>query len=229
VRVIPNGVDFEEFDRGLSCGEARAALGLEPGRPVVTMLGGVLRAKGTLTLVHALPLVRRVRPDVVFVVAGSPPIVGHASRAYALAKYVLGVDAYDRRVQADAAEATASSHLRFVGIRQDVPRLLAATDVLAFPATAPHFARPIIEAGAMARPVVASRLGPALELVREGVTGLLVPPSDPPALAEALLALLGDPERARAMGEEGYRHVRAGFDADTTARRTFDVYREILG
>jgi glycosyltransferase involved in cell wall biosynthesis len=119
--------------------------------------------------------------------------------------------------------------VRFIGHRADVPLVLAASDVLAFPSTVPHFARPIIEAGAMARPVVASRLGGPLELVEDGVTGLLVPPGDPAALATAIAPLLDDPERAARLGEAGYRRARADFDAGANARRTFAVYEELLG
>jgi glycosyltransferase involved in cell wall biosynthesis len=73
--------------------------------------------------------------------------------------------------------------------------------------TVPHFARLVIEAGALAKPVVASGLGGPAELVKDGATGLLVPPVDADALAEAVLALIREPVRARAMGEAGYTHA----------------------
>lgn len=81
----------------------------------------------------------------------------------------------------------------------------------------------------MAKPVVASRLGGPLELVQEGVTGLLVPPADPAALADAIITVLKDPARAKSMGEAGYAQAREKFDAATNARRTFAVYDELLG
>ena len=225
VRVIYNFVDFEVFDRAIDPLEARRELDLPPRHRVVTMLGGVAAAKGTLTLVRAVPLVRRKMPDTVFVVAGRLPAVGGRTRARSLARSLLGVDTYDRKVMAEAQAI--DGHLRFVGVRSDMARLLAATDVLVFPATVPHFGRPLIEAAAMVKPVVASRLGPSLELVEDGVTGRLIPPSDPVALSEAILATLGDPAGARRMGEAGYARAREKFDAVVNARRTFDVYREI--
>jgi glycosyltransferase involved in cell wall biosynthesis len=114
-------------------------------------------------------------------------------------------------------------------MRTDVPQLLAACDVLVFPSVEPHFARPIIEAGAMGKPVVASRLGGPLELVAEGETGLLVPREDPQALAEALIEVLRDPERAAALGEAGYQQAREHFNADKNAQATFALYDQLLG
>jgi glycosyltransferase involved in cell wall biosynthesis len=227
VCIVPNFVDFAEFDRRLDAAAARRDLGLAPGARVVTMLGGVSRAKGTLELVRAAALVRRTMPDAVFLVAGRGPAPRTRSPLRALARRALRVDAYDRQVRAAAGPLGGS--VRFIGHRADVPLVLAASDVLAFPSTVPHFARPVIEAGAMARPVVASRLGGPLELVEDGVTGLLVPPGDPAALAAAIAPLLDDPERAARLGEAGYRRARADFDAGANARRTFAVYEELLG
>lgn len=229
IRVIHNFVDFDTFDRNLSSGEARRKLNLTPAQNVVTMLGGVAYAKGTLVFVKALPFVRQAAPNVKFLVVGPPPAIGDSSRLKSLAKYLLRADAYDREVMAAAAEAIAGGYVRFTGIRSDMPQVLAASDLLVFPSVVPHFARPIIEAGAMAKPVVASRLGGPLELVQEGVTGLLVPPDDPAALAEAIIATLKDPARARAMGEAGYAQAREKFDAAANARKTFAVYDEIFG
>jgi len=229
IRVIHNFVDFNVFDRALSPGEARRKLNLTPAQNIVAMLGGVAYPKGTLTFVNALPLVRKAVPNTKFLVVGPPPAIGDSSRLKSLIKFALRADAYDRQVMKAASESIAAGHIRFTGIRSDIPHVLAAADILAFPSVVPHFARPIIEAGAMAKPVVASALGGPLELVRDGVTGLLVPPADPQALAEAIIAILRDPSKAKAMGEAGYAQAREKFDAATNAQKTFAVYDEILG
>jgi glycosyltransferase involved in cell wall biosynthesis len=229
LRVIYNFVDFNVYNLTIDAAAARKQLDLTQSQNVVAMLGGVARPKGTLTFVRALPLVRREAPNTRFLIAGPPPRVGSSQPLRSLAKFVLAADAYDRAVMAAASEGLASGHLRFLGLRSDVPQILAASDVLAFPSVEPHFGRPIIEAGAMARPVVASRLGGPLELVDEGKTGLLVEPDDPVALAEAIVALLRDPERAKALGEAGYVQAREKYDGARNAAATIALYDELLG
>jgi glycosyltransferase involved in cell wall biosynthesis len=113
-------------------------------------------------------------------------------------------------------------------VRSDVPQLLAACDVVVFPAVVPHFARPLIEAAAMAKPVVASDLGGPRELVVHGSTGLLVPPNDPEALASAIAAVLEDPQAAMRMGAAAFERAQQLFDAQKNALRTFALYAEIL-
>jgi len=228
IRVIPNAVDLTAFDRAIPRADARQRLGIAPTDRVVVMLGGVAHAKGTLVFIQALPLVRRAVLDTTFLVAGPPPPPRPANGARALARRLARVDAYARQVMAAAAAPLAGGHLRFVGVRLDIPQILAAADLLVFPSVVPHFARPIIEAGAMAKPVVASRLGGPLELVEDGITGRLVPPSDPAGLADAIVALLEDPVAATRMGEAGYARARERFDAATNAPRTFAVYDEIF-
>jgi glycosyltransferase involved in cell wall biosynthesis len=228
-RVIYNFIDFRHFDRQISSAHARRTLDIPLHRPVVTMLGGVAHAKGTLTLVRAAALLSRRQPDVLFIIAGRPFSAKRPTALKGLVRLGLGIDAYDRSVAADATDLVRSGQLRFVGVQRDVVPMLAATDVLAFPSAVPHAGRPLIEAAAMAIPVVASHLGASPELVQDGVTGHLVPPRDPSALAEAIGRLLAEPDRTREMGEAGYRRALRLFNADVNAPATFDVYRELLG
>jgi glycosyltransferase involved in cell wall biosynthesis len=109
-----------------------------------------------------------------------------------------------------------------------VPQIIAATDIIVFPSTVPHFARPIIEASAMAKPVVASDIGGPRELVVPDETGLLIPPESPEKLAEAIISLLDNPELMIRMGEKGYQHASNKFDAKVNSERTFAVYDELL-
>ena len=87
----------------------------------------------------------------------------------------------------------------------------------------------IPQALAVGTPVVASTVGGSPELIRDGENGRLVPPGDSPALAEAILALLREPERARAMARVGQALVRERYTIDATMARTTAVYQELLG
>jgi glycosyltransferase involved in cell wall biosynthesis len=228
VRVIHNFVDLTHFDRNLSGEGVRAELGIPPGAKVVAMLGGVSPPKGTLTFVQALPLVHAVHPNIRFLVAGPSPRTLAGGGAKGLTKRLLGVDAYQRRVLRALAQIDAEGTLTFTGVRQDIPNVLAASDVLIFPSTVAHFARPVIEAAAMAKPAIASDLGGPAELIADGETGLLVPPKDPIALAKAIIDLLDNPARAAAMGEAGCQRARKLFNAEINARATLALYDEVL-
>lgn len=228
IRVIYNFVDFDVFDRSIAAGPARKKLLLSPAQHVVTMLGGVNPAKGTLTFVKALALVREHLPNVVFLVVGERPRIGASDPLRGLAVRLLGGDAYDRAVMAAAAPHLSKPFIRFTGSRDDIPDVIAASDLIVFPSVVPHFARPLIEAAAMGKPAVASDLGGPRELLVNGETGLLVPPGDEQALAEAIVAILSDPARAAAMGRAAYTFADAHFNARKNAAATIAVYGELL-
>lgn len=225
IRVIHNFVDFTQFDRSLDGSVIRDEFGIPRGIPIVTMLGGVAPPKGTLTFVRAMTHVRETIPNAIGLIVG-PGLPKVESGVKGLAKRILGTDIYGRAV---GRELDGNGNIILTGIRQDVPNILAATDVLAFPSSVPHFARPVIEAAAMAKPSVASDLGGPQELIVQEETGLLVPANDPAALAQALIRLFTDPSLARRMGEVAFNYARKHFDAAKNAARTIAIYEEVLG
>jgi glycosyltransferase involved in cell wall biosynthesis len=229
VRVIYNFVDFAHFDRSLDGSAVRAELGIAPQAPVVLMLGGVAQPKGTLVLIKALPLLLAELPEARVIVAGPPLREAESSSLKRLAKQILGVDHYSQQIRhtLESFRPEVRAALIFTGIRQDIPQLIAASDCVVFPSVVPHFARPLVEAAAMAKPGVASDLGGPRELILPGETGLLVPPDEPAALAAALAEVLSDPVAARRMGESAYRRARELFDARKNAAATITVYDEI--
>lgn len=228
IRIIHNFVDLTHFDRTLSGQSVRAELGVPPDAKIVLMLGGLSPPKGTLTFVQALPRVLAANPAAVFVIAGPPPSPTDRDGLRGLIKRLLGTDAYQQRVTRDLDRLESDDRLIFAGVRGDIPELLAASDLLVFPSTVPHFARPVIEAGAMGVPAVASDVGGPAELIAHNETGLLVPPNDPAALADAILELLRDPARAAAMGEAGFERARQHYNAAINAPATLALYEELL-
>ena len=232
VRVIYNFVNFNHFDRRRTGTRFREALGIAPNRPLVVTLGGATHSKGTDVFVEAAARVRQAYPNVLFLIAGTPPqgeSPSRMNRTLRRAVECLGrLPNLGRRTLALIAQHCLHDTVRFVGMRSDVPEMLAASAMVVWPATVSHFGRPIIEAGAMARPVIASDFPSSRELVQPGETGLLVPPSDPHQLAEAIQFLLDHPAEARRMGETGYQLARERYDARMNAAATFAVYDEVL-
>ncbi|HET8541752.1 MAG TPA: glycosyltransferase family 4 protein [Anaeromyxobacter sp.] len=153
----------------------------DDGRTIV-FVGKEFARKGGHVLLDAFARVRRSVPKARLVIAG-PPVPRSAS--------------------------TGVAWLGFVPL-EELPALLAQASVFALPTLAEPFGIAFLDAMACGVPCVATRIEAVPEIVRDRVTGLLVPPGDPAALAEALLCLLGDPAAARAMGARGRAWVSAG-------------------
>jgi glycosyltransferase involved in cell wall biosynthesis len=119
--------------------------------------------------------------------------------------------------------------VRFLGFRTDVTRIFAASDVVVLPSVAEAFGLVLGEAMVMQKAVVATRVGGIPEIVEDGVTGILVPPASPAALADAILSLLRDPERRTQLGEAGRRRVIETFRFETMMERYEALYEALLG
>jgi glycosyltransferase involved in cell wall biosynthesis len=234
VHVIYNFVDLAEFSRAGEADRCRVGLDVAQGRPLVLMLGGIVHSKGADVLIEAAALVRSQVPDALVVIAGMPPSddLGHSPswlkrslrRFLEDLRFLPNVER--RSIELIAAQP--GEGVRFVGVRQDVPDLLAASDLLVWPSIVSHFARPIIEAGAAGKPVVASDFPSSRELVLAGETGLLVEAGDPRALSDAIVELLRSPERRQRMGERGRTLAAERYDSRVNAERIVEIYRSLL-
>jgi glycosyltransferase involved in cell wall biosynthesis len=206
--VIPNGVDLSRF----ASPAPRCAFRREFGVPSHALLLGVVARlepeKGHQFLLDAMPIILRGAPDTWLA------IVGEGSSLAAL--------------RAQASSLGVAERVVFTGRREDVSALTADLTVAVLPSVREAQGISILEAMARRVPVVASAVGGIPEVVTSGVDGLLVPPADPPALAEAVLRLLRDEALRRRMGEAGYATVRDRFSVDAQVRRIEAVYNEEL-
>jgi len=230
LKVIYNFVDFRKFDRDIPAQSFRAEFNIQDNEKVVCMLGGVARVKGTLEFINALKFVRKEIASVKFVVVGDYPVIHHKSGVKnKIASLIFGVggESYYNAILETIRQEKLRDSIIFTGNREDIPDILAASDLLVFPSIVPHSARPVIEASAMGKPVVASDLGGPRELVVDGVTGRLVPPGDPVKLAEGVIEILTDDLKAQKMGLAGYERARELFDGRVNAEKTFELYEEI--
>jgi glycosyltransferase involved in cell wall biosynthesis len=123
-----------------------------------------------------------------------------------------------------------AGRITITGPRQDIPQVLQALDVSVSASATPYegLSGSMRESLAMARPVVCTDVGGNRELVRDGETGLLVPPGDARALAHAILYLLRHPENARTLGDNGRRLVQERFSNEARARTIEALYRRLL-
>jgi glycosyltransferase involved in cell wall biosynthesis len=209
IRVVHNGVDLSRFAPRPAPAKLRRALGVPDEAPVVVSVGRFVAFKGYAHLLDAAALVERMRPGVHWLLVGDGEL-----RA--------GLEAQTRCLGLEA-------QVHFTGWRDDVPDLLALGDLFVLPSLEEHFGRVLIEAMAMAKPVVATDAGGVPEIVVDGGTGVLVPPADPPVLAAAVLTLLDDPALAARLGAAGRRRAESTFSLASHVAAVERVYREVGG
>ena len=210
VVTIYNGIDVERFvalDTKPGA-RVRQAFGIPVGAPLLGSVGRLHPQKGQADMLAALAQVRERVPAVRLLLVGSGelrPDLEAQARSLGLAEVVT-----------------------FSGLRADVPEILAALDVFVLPSLWEGMPNAVLEAMAAGLPVVATAVGGTPEAVVDRVTGLLVPPHDPDALARAIERLLGDPSLRREMGRAGRERVGRHFSIDQTVRRTQALYETVL-
>jgi glycosyltransferase involved in cell wall biosynthesis len=224
VERVYNAVDLAEFRLDLlndGMG-VRWELGLAPDARIAMVLGSVQRPKGHWLVLDA---VTRLGNDVELVLVTGGVGSEYARSTRGRIKRALGVplDNLDALLK-DARRLGVAKRVHVTGFRRDVARIIAGADVVVFPSLEPEgFGRPIIEAMALARPVVATDVGPSRELLGIGA-GRLVPP-DAEALASALTDVLGSAESRRVMGRAGRARVEACFTLERQVAEMAAIYR----
>jgi sugar transferase (PEP-CTERM/EpsH1 system associated) len=207
VVTIPNGVDLARFG-ALGRPEARRRLGIPVDRVVVGTVGRLDPVKDQAGLVEAFARLRAKRPDALLVIVGDGPC-----RAL-----LTGLIA--RRGLQD--------HALVLGERRDIPEILAALDVFVLPSIAEGMSNTVLEAMSTGLPVVATRVGGNPELVEDGLTGRLVSPLDPAALAAAIEGYLDDSHLRLLHGKASRQRAVDHFDLTRMAGAYRDLYTAVL-
>ncbi len=209
ITVIPNGIDLSRLPPfNVDRAAARAAVGLAPGRRLVAQIGRLTTQKDYPTFLRAAALMAEERPDVDFL--------------------VVGEGALRQELERLAASLGIGPRVRFLGLRHDVPALLAAVDVLVLASIFEGFPNVVLEAMASGAVAVATDVDGARELIASGEHGLLVPPGQPAAVADAVTRLLGDDRLRERLALAARRRVEAEFTVEVMARRTAEAYERWL-
>ncbi|TPJ70651.1 glycosyltransferase [Mesorhizobium sp. B2-7-1] len=211
--IAGSGIDIGAFAAARHLGPSAATMRQEFGlqsAEVVMFVGRLTRQKGIPTLLKAVPKVLAKRPNARFVLIGPRQSEG----PFAVEESEI------RRLGADVA---------VLGKRQDVPALLGMADVFAFPTEYREgIPRVLLEAGLAGLPIVASRMPGCTDVVQDGWNGYLVAPRDPEALADCIVDLLSDRERAKVMGGRTAALVRERFALAGVVDQYCDLYRSVL-
>ena len=204
IRLIPNGIPSPANG---AVADVRAELGIEPGAPVLGVVCELRAQKALEVLFEAAALLLPEFPSLKVLVAGDGP-----ERA---------------RLEEAALRLGVADTVLFLGIRRDVPAVLAAVDVAVLSSDYEGSPLSVMEYMAAAKPVVSTRVGGVPELLAEDVHGLLVQPRDPEALAEAVARLLRDPALAKRLGAEGRQRQQREFSLEAMVHRIEDLYEEL--
>lgn len=135
---------------------------------------------------------------------------------------------YEIDIRNLAARRNLNNRLIFTGERSDVPAVLQESTLSVLPSLSESFSNSLLESMAAGLPVVATNVGGNPEIVQDGETGLLVPPRDPAAMADAIIRVLEAPEMAKRFGGAGRERVMKHFSLETVIRRTSELYMMLL-
>ena len=212
--VISSGIDLQPFVRAAASAPTLSEA-VSSGRELrIGLIGRICPWKGQEVFLRAASHVLARRQGVRFLVIGAP---------------LFGEDAFERDLRRLAAELGIAPQVEFTGFQRDIPERIAGLDLVVHASTIPEpFGQVVVQGMAAGRPVIATEGGGPSEILRDGVTGYLVPRGDPVQLADKILAVLADPTAAEVVARAGQAHALARYGTETTTRVAERFYDRIL-
>jgi glycosyltransferase involved in cell wall biosynthesis len=210
-RFIPiySGMDLSSFHPGTNPAKVREELGLRAKDQAVGTVGRLVPVKGHRYLIEAASQVVRVIPGVKFFLVGDGPC--------------------REELEGQVARLNLGNNVHFLGLRESgLEEIMAALDLFVLPSLNEGMGRVLIQAMALGRPVVATEVSGIPEVVKNNETGILVPPGESKALAEAIITLLRDKKRAGEMGRAGRERVNSSFTSRIMIEKIANLYEELM-
>lgn len=219
LKTLHNAIDLDVFRGSLTKdpSDVKKEFNLPPSAQIIGMIANIQEWKGHRTVLEALRILRRDFPDLhCLFVGGLSPIVDRDQAFFAdLKRYIEINDLHE--------------NVTFTGFRNDIPDLMNAMDVVLHASLQPEpFGRVLIEAMALEKPVIATDIGGPKEIIEDGVSGYLLPPADPVALAHTIKRLITDPALRAEIGNNALRNVNERFTLTRYSDRIHSIYREIF-
>jgi len=208
IDVVHSGIDPNRFHRERYA-DLRAEFNIGLDKTVIGNIGHLTPHKGQIDLIHAMPDVLKIHPNVVAV------IVGQGELEQELKEEVRRLD-----LELDVV---------FAGFRRDIPDFLNLFDLFVFPSRQEGLGTSLLDAMSMSLPIVATHSGGIPEIVTDQLNGLLVEPAQPKQLANGIVHLLNHPEEARSYGLAGRNRVINDYTMDRMVQGNLAIYRKLLG
>jgi glycosyltransferase involved in cell wall biosynthesis len=221
-RAIMNPVEAERFSQAEhDPGETRAVFGIPPDAHVLVLVAQITPWKAQDDAIRILGSLRKRGLDCYLLLVGDPLFLGPQT-------FYDNV-AFARSLSELVFDLGLTDHVRLLGWRDDVPRVLAAADLVLLPSWREPFGRAAAEAMAMGKPVVATSVGGTREIIDDGVEGLLLPPHSEQRWADEIHRLLDDPALRANMGAAGRRRAVEHLSPERHAEAVTSLYREVGG
>lgn len=210
VITVYNGIDISRFTETHESDitKTKQVLHLPLDNRIIITVAVLREPKGIQYMIQALPKILEQIPDIHYLVVGD--------------------GAYGTILKDLSASLSVQDHITFAGHRTDIPNLLACSDIFVLPTLGDALPTVLIEALAAGKPIVASNVGGVPEIIENGVNGVLVPPGDPPSLADACLQLLKNKKQASQMVLAGGQTVWQRFNVDAQIEQLSKIYEELV-
>jgi glycosyltransferase involved in cell wall biosynthesis len=227
--VVPNSVDLQRFQPGDSI-EAKRQVGVDETRATVAYFGFIYPSKGFEDFIRAAALHKSRGGNAQYLIVGGPVRGAEffSTRVGRMLEWLDLVEDYDRRAKRLVAKLGLEADVRFIPFTPNPGLLYQASDVVVAPSRGPELGRPVLEAAAAGRAIVASGSAQGAGLILPDETGYLIPRRSPDVLSAVLERLIGDDELRERLGANARRHAEANFDAEINARRVSELYDRIL-
>jgi glycosyltransferase involved in cell wall biosynthesis len=209
--MIYDGIDLDEEKAVGSKEGCRARWGLPPDLPVVGIVGTIQRWKGHHEVISAIKKVKEKIPNIKCVIVGG-----------------IYDPVYENELRHLVETLNLKDNIIFLGYQSNTLSVMNAMDIVVHASILPEpFGRVLIEAMSLGKPVIATKAGGPIEIIEDQVSGLLVPPSDPEALSDAIIHLLQDPSGGAEMGRSGRERVEKMFPLKRTIEEVRSLYAEL--
>lgn len=205
--IVRNGVVVGPVKSSSVGKKLRARLSIPSKGIIVGSIGRMHHQKGYFYLLRAASVIVRERKDVYFVLVGDGPQMD--------------------QVQQESERMGLADHVRFMGAVDNASELIPSFDMFVLPSLWEGFPIVLLEASAAARPIIATAINGNMEIVRDGVNGILVPPRDPKRLSEAILQLVAQPALRRKLGKSARSQALREYDVKKMVKNITDIYETL--
>src|SRR3989338_7008654 len=202
---IDNGVDLESFSSKPDGPELKSELGIISPRQIAGSIGRLSEEKGHRYLLEAAHEVIKEIPDITFLIIGCGPL--------------------EENLKSEAKRLNIDKNIIFTGFKKEIAKFLNIMDIFVLPSLIEEMTIALLEAMACRKPIIATNVGSVSKLIKDNETGALVNPGDAQGLAKAIIYLLKDKAKSRAMADKAYELVKNEFSSAKMARNYLNIYR----